>query len=32
MPEHWKLLRDDVEHQETPEGRQAITAFLKQWL
>ena len=31
-PERWKLLRYDVEHQETPEGRQAITAFLKQWL
>jgi dienelactone hydrolase len=31
-PERWKLLRYDVEHQETPEGRQAIIAFLKQWL
>jgi len=31
-PERWKLLRYDVEHQETPEGRQAIIAFLKQFL
>jgi len=31
-PERWKLLRYDVEHQETPEGRQAILAFLKQFL
>ena len=31
-PERWKLLRYDVAHQETPEGRQAIVAFLKQWL
>jgi hypothetical protein len=29
-PERWKLLRYDVEHQETPEGRQEIVAFLKQ--
>lgn len=28
-PERWKLLRYDVEHQETPEGRQEIIAFLK---
>ena len=31
-PERWSLLRYDVEHQETPEGRQAILAFLKQHL
>jgi dienelactone hydrolase len=31
-PERWKLLRYDVEHQETLEGRQAIVAFLKRWL
>ena len=31
-PEHWKLLRYDVEHQETPEGRLAIIAFLKAFL
>jgi hypothetical protein len=31
-PERWKLLRYDVQHQETAEGRQAIIAFLKQFL
>ncbi len=31
-PERWKLLRYDVEHQETPEGRQAIIAFLEEFL
>lgn len=31
-PERWKLLRYDVEHQETPEGRQAIIAFLREHL
>lgn len=31
-PDHWKLLRYDVEHQETTEGRRAVVAFLKQWL
>jgi dienelactone hydrolase len=31
-PERWKLLRYDVEHQETAEGRREIVAFLKQWL
>jgi dienelactone hydrolase len=30
--DRWQLLRYDVEHQETPEGRQAIIAFLKKWL
>jgi hypothetical protein len=30
--DRWQLLRYDVEHQETAEGRQAITAFLKRWL
>jgi dienelactone hydrolase len=28
-PERWKLLRYDVGHQETPEGRQEIVKFLK---
>jgi dienelactone hydrolase len=31
-PERWKLLRYDVEHQETPEGRLEIIAFLKRFL
>lgn len=31
-PERWTVRRYDVEHQETPEGRQAIVAFLRQWL
>ena len=31
-PERWKLLRYDVGHMETPEGRQAIVAFLQQFL
>ena len=31
-PERWKLLRYDVEHKETPEGRQAILAFLTTFL
>jgi dienelactone hydrolase family protein len=31
-PERWRLLRYDVEHQETPEGRQEIIAFLKTFL
>ncbi|HSK08721.1 MAG TPA: alpha/beta hydrolase family protein [Vicinamibacterales bacterium] len=31
-PGRWKLLRYDVAHQETPEGRQEIVAFLRQWL
>lgn len=31
-PERWKLLRYDVGHQETAEGREAIIAFLKQFL
>jgi len=30
--DHWRLLRYDVEHQETAEGRREIVAFLKQWL
>jgi pimeloyl-ACP methyl ester carboxylesterase len=28
-PERWKLLRYDVAHQETPEGRQEALAFLR---
>ncbi len=31
-PERWKLLRYDVAHQETPEGRLAIVAWLQRWL
>jgi hypothetical protein len=31
-PERWKLLRYDVGHQETPEGRQEIVAWLKRFL
>jgi dienelactone hydrolase len=31
-PERWALLRYDVGHQETPEGRQAILEFLKRFL
>jgi dienelactone hydrolase len=29
QPERWKLLRYDVGHQETPEGRQQALAFLR---
>lgn len=32
VPENWKLLRYDVGHQETPEGRLAILAFLRKHL
>ena len=31
-PERFKLLRYDVEHQETAEGRQAALAFLREFL
>jgi acetyl esterase/lipase len=31
-PERWKLLRYDVGHMETPEGRHEIVAFLKRFL
>ena len=31
-PERWKLLRYDVGHMETAEGRQEIIAFLKRFL
>ncbi len=31
-PERWKLLRYDVGHMETPEGRQEIVAFLKRFM
>jgi dienelactone hydrolase len=31
-PERWKLLRYDVGHQETPEGRAAAVEFLKRFL
>jgi hypothetical protein len=31
-PERWKLLRYDVGHQETAEGRQEIVAFLQKFL
>lgn len=29
LPEHWKLLRYPVAHQETPEGREAALTFLR---
>ena len=32
VPDHWRLLRYDVGHQETPEGRREITAFLQRHL
>jgi len=32
VPENWKLLRYDDGHRETPEGREAIIAFLKKHL
>jgi dienelactone hydrolase len=32
QPERWKLLRYDVGHMETPEGRQEIVAFLQRFL
>jgi len=31
-PDRWKLLRYDVAHQETPEGRQEVLAFLRTFL
>lgn len=31
-PEHWKLLRYEVAHEETPEGRREVMAFLKTYL
>ena len=31
-PERWKLLRYDVGHQETPEGRQEVLGFLQRFL
>ena len=31
-PERWKLLRYDVGHMETPEGREEILAWLKRFL
>jgi hypothetical protein len=31
-PERWKMLRYDVGHQETPEGRKEVQAFLQAWL
>jgi hypothetical protein len=31
-PERWRLVRYDVEHQETPEGRQEALAFLRAFL
>jgi hypothetical protein len=31
-PEAWKLLRYDVGHEETPEMRKEIVAFLQKWL
>jgi hypothetical protein len=31
-PERWKLLRYDVAHVETPEGRKEIIAFLQRYM
>lgn len=31
-PERWKLLRYDVAHQETAEGRREILAFLRRFI
>jgi hypothetical protein len=31
-PERWKLLRYDVAHVETPEGRKEIVAFLQRFM
>jgi len=31
-PEHWKIVRYDVGHQETPEGREEALAFLQRFL
>ena len=31
-PDRWKLLRYDVGHQETAEGRREVLAFLNTWL
>jgi dienelactone hydrolase len=31
-PEHWRLLRYDVAHVETPEGRQEIISFLQRFM
>jgi dienelactone hydrolase len=31
-PERWKLLRYDVGHQETPEAREEVLAFLRRFL
>jgi len=31
-PEHWKIVRYDVAHQETAEGRVEAVAFLKRFL
>jgi dienelactone hydrolase len=32
VPERWVLHREDVAHQETPEMRRLVMAFLKRWL
>lgn len=32
VPERWKLLRYDVAHEETPEGRQEVVAWLRRFL
>lgn len=31
-PDHWKLLRYEVAHEETPEGRREVMAFLQTYL
>jgi hypothetical protein len=32
QPDHWKIVRYDVAHQETPQGRLEAVAFLKRFL
>ena len=32
VPDRWKLIREDVGHQETPTMRSEILAFLEKWL
>jgi hypothetical protein len=31
-PDAWRLVRQDIGHQETPEMRREVVAFLRQWL
>jgi dienelactone hydrolase len=32
VPDHWRLIREDVGHMETPSMRAAVLAFLEKWL